>query len=476
VTERIPKSVVLASIVVGALALVYFAYSRPGYFTSQTYTGGLLLLEVLAAALWMYRRVFFPLIVVTFLLAGMDLPIGSIWTSARWLVLGVGATVGLAIFVRDRRFSFGLFHVIALFAVLAALVSAAVSRYTSVSFSKVLSLFLLFLYAGTGARLAVAGRENRFFSGLLTGCEVFVAGLAVTYILGMAVMGNPNSLGAVAGVAAAPILLWGTLIQQQGSFANRRRLLMYAIAMYLTFASHARASMLAALVSCGLLCLALRKYRLLGVGIGILAIIVASMAILRPEAFSRMISSATSTFVYKGKDPNEGLLASRQSPWQNALDSIHDHFWFGTGFGTSDNGRDATEDLGKFSTNSASSSEHGSSYLAITTWVGMAGVLPFLLLLLLILVKIGKVVVWMFRTQNPLHPAIPLAMVLLAGLIHASLEDWLFAPGYYLCVFFWSMAFVLADYTPSLTIDAPYIVQWRSKPRQPEFEAIAPSA
>jgi hypothetical protein len=67
-------------------------------------------------------------------------------------------------------------------------------------------------------------------------------------------------------------------------------------------------------------------------------------------------------------------------------------------------------------------------------------------------------------------------MVLLAGLIHASLEDWLFAPGYYLCVFFWSMAFVLADYTPSLTIDAPYIVQWRSKPRQPEFEAIAPSA
>ena len=107
---------------------------------------------------------------------------------------------------------------LALFAVLAALVSAAVSRYTSLSFSKVLSLFLLFIVRGDwsdGSRSA--GRENRFFSGLLTGCEVFVAAIAATYFVGMEVMGNPNSLGAVMGVAAAPILLWGTLLEQQGS-------------------------------------------------------------------------------------------------------------------------------------------------------------------------------------------------------------------------------------------------------------------
>jgi hypothetical protein len=44
--------------------------------------------------------------------------------------------------------------------------------------------------------------------------------------------------------------------------------------------------------------------------------------------------------------------------------------------------------------------------------------------------------------------AIPLAMASLSGLIHAGFEDWLFAPGYHLCVFFWTMAFILSDYAP----------------------------
>ncbi len=76
-TERIPKSVIRGGVVLGPLVLAYLAYSRPGYFTSQTYLGGLLLLELLAAAVWMYRRCFFPLVMVTFLLAGVNLPVGS---------------------------------------------------------------------------------------------------------------------------------------------------------------------------------------------------------------------------------------------------------------------------------------------------------------------------------------------------------------------------------------------------------------
>ena len=39
-------------------------------------------------------------------------------------------------------------------------------------------------------------------------------------------------------------------------------------------------------------------------------------------------------------------------------------------------------------------------------------------------------------------------MVVLAGLVHASFEDWLFAVGYYLCVYFWFFAFLLADLIP----------------------------
>ena len=278
------------------MVLAYLAYSRPGYFTSQTYLGGLLLLELLAAAVWMYRRVFFPIVIVTFLLAGVDLPVGSVWTMARWMILGVGALVGSIIMLKDRRYHFGLFHALALFAVLAALVSAAVSRYTSLSFLKVLSLLLLFVYAGTGARLAVTGRENRFFAGLLTGCEVFVGAIAVSYLLGIEVMGNPNSLGAVMGVVGAPILLWGTLVSEE-RFVHHRRLALCVIAMYLTFESHARASMVAVLLSCSLLCLGLRRYKLLAQGIMVVLILVAATAIFRPEAFSRTVSSLTSTVI-----------------------------------------------------------------------------------------------------------------------------------------------------------------------------------
>ncbi|MGA8274545.1 MAG: hypothetical protein WB919_23515, partial [Candidatus Sulfotelmatobacter sp.] len=39
----------------------------------------------------------------------------------------------------------------------------------------------------------------------------------------------------------------------------------------------------------------------------------------------------------------------------------------------------------------------------------------------------------------------PFAMIIVAGLIHAGFEDWLFAPGSYLCVFFWVSAFLLID-------------------------------
>jgi hypothetical protein len=382
--------------------------------------------------------------------------VGSTFRLGRWVILGAGAVVGAVMMLKERRHHFGYFHALALFAVLAATVSAAVSRYRFHSSMKVLSLALLFLYAATGVRLAVSGRENRFFAGLLTGSEILVAAIAAFYLAGMEVMGNPNSLGVVMGVVAAPILLWGTLLKQE-PFAHRRRVFFFAVAMYLTFSSQARAALLAALVSCGLLCLMLRKYRLFGLGVGALAIVAAFTAIVRPEVFSNMISASTSAVVYKGKDPSEGIMASRSSPWLDTIDVIQKHFWFGTGFGTSDNGDVANEQIGKFASTSAISSEHGSSYLAIFSWVGVLGVLPFILLLCTIVAKLAQTVLWVLRTREPAHAAVPLAIVSLAALIHAAFEDWMFAPGYYLCVFFWSIAFLLVDQAPSLT--AP---DWRS--------------
>ena len=472
--QGLVKAAIVAGIVVLTGAVVYFAYSHPGYFTSQTYLGGLLFLELMAGAVWLYRRVFFPLVIVTFLLAGVDLPLGSIWTMGRWVVLALGAMVGTTIMLRERRYSFGLFHVLAFFSVLAALMSAAVSRYTVVSSLKVLSLFLLFVYAATGARLAVANREGRFFSGLLSGCEIFVAAIAVLYLLGREVMGNPNSLGAVMGVAAAPLLLWGVLLKQE-RFSYRRRVFLFAIAMYLTFVSHARAGIFAALISCTLLCVVMRKFSLLAQGVGIMLVLITVTAIFQPEVFSASVASFTSTIVYKGKNPTEGLLGSRESPWQDTVDTIHEHFWFGTGFGTSDNGQDPTDNLGKFASSSTTSTEHGSSYLEIVagpecleycrsccSWIsceedirdgGLDG-----------------------KTANPSHPAVPLAIFMIAALLHAAFEDWLFAPGYYLCAFYWSIAFIFVDQVAALPVANPRAIAIRHATAMPrDLGAIAPS-
>lgn len=472
VTERLPKSVLIVGAVLAPLVLAVFAYWRPWYFSGQTYLGGLLLLEFLVAAVWMYRQIFFPLTLIAFLFAGSNLPVGTVWTQVRWIFLGVGAAVGCVIMLRDRHYHFGRFHVFALFAVLAAIVSAAVSRYPGFALLKALSLFLVVVYGSTGARLAVEGRENRFFTGLLTGYEVFVGAIMFFHLRGIEAMGNPNSLGAVTAIGA-PILLWGSLLEEKPSI-RYRRMGLFAICLYLIFSSHARAAMAAAFVSCTLLCLALRKYKVFVQGLSAILVLVAAAGILQPEAFSNTVSSVTSSVVYKSNNPEVGLLASREAPWQAAIDTIRAHFWFGTGFGTTDNGRDASDHLSQFSSIEGMTAENGSSYLAILTWVGVLGVLPFLLTVLVLLRRVARTVAWMWATGNPCHPAVPLAMVVVAGLVHAGLEDWLFAPGYYLCVFFWSLAFVLVDVTPPAPVRSAEFA-WRPRPIPSSLDGIAPS-
>jgi hypothetical protein len=64
------------------------------------------------------------------------------------------------------------------------------------------------------------------------------------------------------------------------------------------------------------------------------------------------------------------------------------------------------------------------------------------------------VLAWMRRTGDALCPAIPAAAVIAAGLVHAGFEDWMFAVGYYVSIFYWTMAFILVDLVPRTA--APY--------------------
>ena len=425
-------------------ALIILARSLPSYFNNQQYLAGFIFLQILVVCLWSYDRLFFPFLMIAFLWAGMDIPMTQPWTMGRWVVLGAGTFVG---FVRALRMSlprYQLFHLAALLCVASALVSAMVSVVPQFSLMKAFSLFLLFLYAASGGRLVLRD-PDRFFRGLLLACEVSVYVSAFAYTLGLEIWGNANSLGAVEGVIAAPLLLWGALVAPTKNLRVRRAVACLG-ALYLVYFSVTRAAMLAAGLSMLVLLLAMRRNKLILQGLLGACCVLTITAIATPDRFDEMKTSFVAGVIYKGHQA-EGLLGSRLTPWQETIRVIQEDPYFGSGFGTSISGDKPFGEVGTFATTSIKR-EHGSSYLAITEWVGLLGILPFALLTFLLVQAILRVYLFLRRTGNVSHYSVPLMMVMIAGLAHAGFEDWLFAVGYYLTVLFWVLAFLLMDVMP----------------------------
>lgn len=123
---------------------------RPAYFSNADQLDSLLFFQVLLAAIWRYRARFVPLLLLAFLWAGTALPLSAAWTFGRWIILAAGAVVGVVVYINDQHHRFTTFHLIAFFCVVAALVSAAVSAYSTTAFLKATSLLLLFLYGSSG--------------------------------------------------------------------------------------------------------------------------------------------------------------------------------------------------------------------------------------------------------------------------------------------------------------------------------------
>jgi O-antigen ligase len=458
--HRLSKFIVPGAILAAGLMAGYVALYSPGYLSSGYYLGGLMFLQVILAMVWKYEQRFFPFLVVVFLWAGMSVPFSGVWTAGRWAVLAVGAIAGFALYMRSPHPRFSTFHMVALFSVMAALVSAAVSSYAGLSFMKALSLLLLFLYASTGARLALSGREEQFFPRLLFFVEIVVYLSAVAYlILHMPVFGNPNSLGAIMGVVAVPLLFWGVLTAE-GKTMQRRLLAVLVLSIGLLFFSQARSGILAAAITCCVTCVALRRYRLLIQGAVTFVCVASLFLVLIPAEqmadmpARREETSLADTLLYKGHE-NEGVLGSRITPWDETVTVIQEHPWFGSGFGTSLTTGQEDIGVGQYSTVTAATHEHGNSYLAAIEGVGVLGVLPFFALVLMLALKVARAFAWLRRTSNVRHYVVPVAMVLAAGLVHAGFEDWLFAVGYYLCVFFWVLAFAFLDMLPAA---APAVV------------------
>ncbi len=464
-----------AGIVLGLSLVLYLLYSHLQYFGNVSFLSGILLLEIIIVSLWKYDQRFFVLLIIAFVWAGIGVPLEGAWTAGRWVVLFVGAVVGYIVWEKAPRKPFGSLHLIAFFCICAAFVSATVSPFVQMASLKALSLLLLFLYCASGARLAVLGREDRFFHGLLLGSEIAVYITAICYFgLGQSIWGNPNSLGAVMSVGLFPILLWGWFTSDV-PMMRFRRLAALLLCTYLVNFSMARAGMVAVAVVTLVFCFCLHQYKLL-VKVGALVLLLVAVAgMLAPETLNQRLGDMEDAVLYKGHK-EEGVMGSRRSPWESSFATIKEHPWFGTGYGTSPTGEDPGLGFGRFASSAETEREHGSSYMTIAEWVGLLGVLPFVALLAVTVSNVWKVCAWMRRTANPRHYSIPLAMMVLAGLVHAGFEDWLFAVGYYLCVYFWFFTFLLADLVPD-AVAAPVVgaVSRHSRPSPAGLGAVVPN-
>jgi O-antigen ligase len=428
------------------LALIILARSMPGYFNNQQYLAGFIVVQILLLSLWFYDRFFFPFLMIAFFWAGMDVPMSESWTMGRWIVLAIGAVVGFARAMRMGLHRYNPFHLAAFFCVGSAIVSAMVSGLPQVALLKAFSLLTLFLYAASGARLVLRNPDG-FFRGLLLACEVGVCGTALAYfVFGLEIWGNGNSLGAVAGVVAAPLLLWGALVAPNRNLRVRRAVGCVG-ALYLVYFSVSRASMMASFLTMLVLLVGLRRNKLILQGLFALGCVVAITAIGAPRHFDDLKASLVEGVIYKGH-ADQGVLGSRVAPWQEAVEVIGENPFFGSGFGTSTSGDKPFGEGATFSSTASTSREHGSSYLAITEWVGILGIVPFIALLAFTAQAVFRVWVYLRRTGDISHYSVPLMLVVLAGLLHAGFEDWLFAVGYYLAVLFWSLAFILMDVLP----------------------------
>jgi len=464
-----------AGIVLGLSLALYFIYSHLQYFGNVSFLGGILLLEVIIASLWKYDQRFFVLLMVTFVWAGMHVPLQGAGTVGRWVVLSAGAVVGYIIWTKNPRGPFGSLHLIAFFCICAAFVSATVSPWIQMASFKALSLFLLFLYCASGARLAVLGREKRFFHGLLWGSEIAVCITVICYfVLGQSIWGNPNSLGAAMSIGVFPILLWGWLTSE-GPTVRFRRLAALLLCTYLVHFSMARAGMIAVALVTLVFCFCLHQYRLLVKVVALVLFLVALTGMWNPETLNKQLGDLKDAVLYKGHKEG-GVMGSRRTPWEKSIATIKEHPWFGTGYGTSPTGDDPGVGFGKFASSAETAREHGSSYMTIAEWVGLLGVLPFVALLAVTVSNVWKVCVWMNRNGDPRHYSIPLAMVVLAGLVHATFEDWLFAVGSYFCVYFWVLAFLLVDLIPGAdAVPIAGAVSRASRPSPAGFGAVVPN-
>jgi O-antigen ligase len=417
--------------------LFYLSVRRP-YLFGETNLLASLVLVAAAFIASQYETHFWTLMIAVFFWAGSAFPLAGGMNLFRWVVLGVGASLSLGYYARSpNRVSFNHQHLLGLFAVIAAFASAIVSVNPLMTILKALSLAALFIYASMGARTLWARNPEPFVRKLVLLAEGLVYLSAVCYSVSFEVWGNPNSLGLIMACICWPVLLWRSILPAPRREYTRRLIPLLACGVLLVV-SLSRASITAACLISMFLLLGTRRYRILLLGVTLLAVTLLCIFLVAPERFQ----NASETFMYK-KGEHGNLADSRQKPWERSLRSFREHPWLGWGFGAADNSAGWRLN---YVTQGQLTRERGSSYLTLLETTGILGTLPFALLLLSLIHEIWRVFLWLRRSGSVNQPAVVAAAIILGGLINAVFEDWMFAVGYYFCVIFWVIALSLRDW------------------------------
>jgi O-antigen ligase len=433
--------------------LLYLSVRRP-YLFGESNVLALLVLVVAGFIASRYETHFWAIMIAVFFWAGSALPLASPMSLFRWVVLGLGAFLSLAYYVRSsNKIPFNYLHLLGLFTVIAAFASAIVSVNPVITVLKALSLAGLFVYASMGARVLWSRNPEPFVRKLVLMAEGLVYFSAFCYAAGFEVWGSSNSLGLIMGCLCWPLLLWRFILppSRQGS---PRRFIALLVCGALLVLSLSRASMIAASLSSIFLLVGARRYRALLVGVSLFAAILLNTFLVAPQRFQ----DASETLMYK-KGNRGNVMDSRQKPWERSVATFREHPWLGLGFGAADNSSDQRF---TYATQGQLTRERGSSYLTMLETTGVLGTLPCALLILALIREIWRVFLWLRRTGKVNQPAVVAAAIILAGLVNASFEDWMLAVGYYMSVIFWVLALSLRD--------------WMACPVWPEAELVGARA
>jgi len=278
----------------------YYAYTRPYSLGDPATYVTLIGAQLLLAAVFHYRRLVFGAVMVSFLWAGLNLPLMGAWVAARWPILLVAAIVGLVLWLKEERQHFGAMHFVALACAVAALTSATVSAFPRIAFLKASSLLLLLLYASGGVRIAILNCEHDFVSRLVDVAEIIGYLTAACYFgLHFEIFGNPNSLGAVAGAALVPLAMWAVWVADTPNL-RRRRLISLAVSVVLLVSSRSRAGLLSSALTAAFFLLSLRRYRLFLRAATLGIAVVSLIGLWNPDLIWKTSEDVNSNLIYKG--------------------------------------------------------------------------------------------------------------------------------------------------------------------------------